>query len=255
MYKGDCKEVQIREGKIYSGKETFEIVMIISDIALRESMQGSIQYVMERYPRYPYHIKMVDADSFILDTSREPAVIIADLTSLSVTELELLARIKRKYKKSKCIVLAQDSNYIKYAFKIQAYRYIVKKDLKTELLEALEDTRKDLIDLQGLGVEINEVNQWIFYKDIYYMESLGDEVMIQMKDFNVTVRKTLHYLYNQLDECFYQCHKSYIINLEHIATIQENVVLLTTKQIVPVAVRRRNGLIKVYREYVKNTRC
>ena len=50
------------------------------------------------------------------------------------------------------------------------------------------------------------------------------------------------------DQRFLRCHQSYLVNMEHIADVQENFIL-RNKASVPIRVRGRKEVVDAYNDY------
>ena len=59
----------------------------------------------------------------------------------------------------------------------------------------------------------------------------------------------MKYLLEQLGDAFYRCHKSYIVNFDYVQRIDTDSIILKDARSVPVSVRRRGGLLKIYNYY------
>lgn len=72
----------------------------------------------------------------------------------------------------------------------------------------------------------------IFYKDILYLEGLGDYVSIHLKDSKILTLKNLKAFVEELPAAeFKRVHKSYIISLSKINFVERNRVMISDKRI------------------------
>ena len=72
-------------------------------------------------------------------------------------------------------------------------------------------------------------------REIFYIESRGHTVEVHAAEENVTVYENLDKIMRMLPVGFYQCHKSYIVNLRQIRRFQPGEALLKNGQSVPVS--------------------
>ena len=150
---------------------------------------------------------------------------------------------------ARIICLADGMAFVKNAFRIGVFRYILKEDIEKDLMEAVQEVLQEMKPVEWLRLTVDGEDKWVLFKDIYYIEAFGDEAIIYKKDTYSTVRKTMDYLSQQLGNAFYRCHKSYIVNFAHVLRIENTNVILKDARSVPVSVRRKNGLEKVYHSY------
>ncbi len=151
------------------------------------------------------------------------------------------------------ICVAEGMGFLKDAFRIGVFRYVLWKDMAKELEEAVGDVLQEIEPASGLRLTIKGEDKWVPFEDIYYIEAFGDEAIIYKKDTYSTVRKTMDYLLEQLGNAFYRCHKSYIVNFDYVQRIDSDSVILKDARSVPVSVRRRGGLVKIYHRYEEGT--
>lgn len=117
------------------------------------------------------------------------------------------------------------TNFIEYApegYEVQAFRYILKRDIDIVLgrylmqaLEQLSDTN-DVLQLQSNGGIIA-----VPFISILYLEVLGHSVSVVTDSGTYTVNATLNSFEQQLENHgFLRVHKSYLVNMRHIKKFQ-----------------------------------
>jgi two-component system LytT family response regulator len=90
----------------------------------------------------------------------------------------------------------------------------------------------------------NSVLNKVHSRDILWIEALGDYVTIHTAEKNYTLHLTLKALERRLPpERFIRVHRSYIIQLEHISTIDDSVISINNKPI-PVGALYRENFMK-----------
>ncbi|WP_416388670.1 LytTR family DNA-binding domain-containing protein [Lacrimispora sphenoides] len=74
------------------------------------------------------------------------------------------------------------------------------------------------------------------------------------KDKYIEASLTLHKIQEDLDKTFYQCHKSYIVNLNHIKEIDHRrcIAIMANGREVKIAIRQLKNLEKYYIEFLSN---
>lgn len=170
--------------------------------------------------------------------------------------LEVAKEIRKKDSEMRIVFLTSHREYIQKAFVVRAYRYLYKPYRKREIIEVLENTKKEMQAVAGIYIEKkNGEQQFVPFRNILYMEALGDGVAVCLENGYIVTRKTLKNWMEILPEEFYQCHKSYIVNMFYIVKITNSVVILKKQKTVPVSVRKRKALGEQYFDYIrKNAR-
>lgn len=84
--------------------------------------------------------------------------------------------------------------------------------------------------------------QKINLKDILYIEALADYVRIQCSNEKVTVLNTMKYMEERLPAEFTRVHRSYIVRLDKIKFIEEDMIVMDQK-LIPIGKSYRDNLI------------
>ena len=152
-----------------------------------------------------------------------------DYENANYNGMDLARRLRRERKDAVIIFV---TNFIEYApegYEVQAFRYVLKKELKTELKEYLIQAVEQLKGVkETLKIQINGEIIDIVLEDILYIEVLQHNVTIHVKkdETGLVVRTyslyaTLSELEKQLEtQGFLRIHKSYLVNMRHITKFQ-----------------------------------
>lgn len=129
------------------------------------------------------------------------------------------------------------TNYIEYApegYEVQAFRYILKNELPQKLEASVDQivahlqTERSKIRIQSGGEFID-----VPVQGVLFIESKGHTLVIhmisekRMPPLNYTCYSTLTKMETDLKDCgFLRVHKSYLVNMRHIKTLNCNEVRL-----------------------------
>lgn len=216
---------------------------------LWQEVDKSIAEAIEKDGRFVYQLAFYQSVAGVMNRKKEFEILILFIEKEGMNELRPEEMYWLKNTAARIICLADGTAFLKNAFRIGVFRYVLKEDIKKDLMEAVQEVLQEMKPVEGLRLTVDGEDKWVLFKDIYYIEAFGDEAIIYKKDTYSTVRKTMDYLSEQLGNAFYRCHKSYIVNFAHILRIENTNVILEDARSVPVSVRRRNGLEKVYHSY------
>lgn len=131
------------------------------------------------------------------------------------------------------------------AFQVEAYDYLTKpldaaRFARTmdRVLQTLEQrTAASIVIQQGSGCEVVPLS------DVVYCEVLGRKVYLHKKDGTVTgYYDRLEQLERRVDGRFFRCHRSYLVNLDHVRGCQAGQVLLSQGERIPVSRLRERDL-------------
>lgn len=142
--------------------------------------------------------------------------------------LELARVIREKNPLALIIFITTYADKLKltFTYKIAALDFILKDEpaLEQKIVEALRDAydkfqRLYLSDESGYFVlKIGELIKKVLYDDIYYFETSthSHKVILREKHGFYEFFGSLKEVSEQLDERFFRCHRSYIINIHQI---------------------------------------
>ena len=136
------------------------------------------------------------------------------------------------------ILTSANKGYALEAFELNVVDYVVKPVMLPRLLTAV---RRAIELIQQEDVFLNNIEQdYIFIKDgrtirkilfddIYFMEAKGDYVKIHFADKYYVIHATLKVLEEKLSsKKFIRVHRSYIVAIDKIDYIEDNVLFLNT---------------------------
>lgn len=143
------------------------------------------------------------------------------------------------------IMLTSKRERFKDAFRIGATRFVTKPIELSELYEAVESARKKQRTFPDLLVEVNG-RQWkINQKKLYMAEAYRNKTILYLKDRNISVNLTLKNLESRLcPDLFLRVHKSFLVNMTHVADIQDRVITLSNGIRAMVSFRRETDVKK-----------
>jgi DNA-binding LytR/AlgR family response regulator len=147
------------------------------------------------------------------------------------------------------ILITSKKEYALEAFELHVVDYLVKPVSVERFLKAVTKARSTY-DSSGraaqgsrdqLFIKFNGTIARINTKDILWIEALGDYVTIHATDKKYTVHSTLKAVEARLDpEKFLRVHRSYIISVDAISSIDDSVISIN-QQLIPIgAVHREN---------------
>lgn len=172
----------------------------------------------------------------------------------SPTDGYRLANMIRKYDpRGYVVVITSHDNYKDLSFRHRAelLDYITKgKDNINERIRAcLEevdakikhgDLRRDTEE----EIEIRTKSDYVRFRkqDVYYARRLGRETKVEGPALRYTANATLEEIKDQFDDSFCQCHRSYIVNLDHVVGVNKSKIVLDNGEELPVARNKASEL-------------
>lgn len=145
------------------------------------------------------------------------------------------------------IFITSHTERMQEAFEVNAFRYICKPLEQEEIIQALEGAL-EATEKRHKGLLIK--NEFVPYDSILYIESIGDDSAVHLKDGKLIVRTSMKKWSIVLPGQFFKCHQSYIVNMAAIKKIQKTDIKLINDETVPMSVRKKAEAKERFFDYV-----
>lgn len=177
----------------------------------------------------------------LLSAACPPDVILLDMKLPGKNGIAVMEQLRREQKKCVVIFISSFKEYALQAFEVSAVHYLLKPVSDEKLFQALDRAVNGLPQSDRMTVTINRASgtQVIFIRDILYCEVIDHKVYIYTSEKHYEYFGTLEALCEKLDERFFRCHKSYIVNLACVISREQDMVTVTGGKKVLVSRRKQ----------------
>lgn len=147
------------------------------------------------------------------------------------------------------------TDYIEYAvnaFEVNAYRYILKRELEVKLPQALQDVIPRLRKRSNGCYLLSHYRdlEVILYDDIYYISKENKNVVFHHRHGLSYERKTLKQVYEKLPQIqFIVAGRGYIVNVAQIKRFGSREILLYSGESIPVGKANADEMMVKVMEY------
>lgn len=218
------------------GDSMLNVLICDDDKAMVEAMVSIVENVLTETDKKARIHTSTDATliSDQLLSSCDIALLDIDFDEAGYNGMDVARRLRTLRSDT---VLIFVTNFIEYApegYKVQAFRYVLKRDihsdLKPNLLLALKNLNKETLPIQVNGEIIN-----LALDDILYLEVRQHNVTAVMRQQTQDKKQKEYTFYAPLSELeeqlepygFLRIHKSYLVNMKYIKKFQCREALLT----------------------------
>ena len=160
-------------------------------------------------------------------------------------------------KKSIIIFVSGYEKYMNDAFDVLAFHYLLKpideEKFRTVFRRALkelsvaEERTKRYILVKSSGVQ-----QKVYVKDVYYIESANKKVIIHTGAGILESYGKMEKLEQMTGNGFYRCHRCYLVNMEKIVSYNADTIKVVNGDKLILAQKKYNDFIRHYMKYAKN---
>lgn len=214
-----------------------DILDVVNTIATREANAAAKKAKVHTFTN-PHQI------SPTLLSSCDIALLDIDFNDNGINGVQL-ARSLRKYRTDAIIIFI--TNFIEYApegYEVQAFRYVLKRKMETDLPVYLRDALSQInAARESLKIQINGEIIDLLLDNILYMEVDKHYVTIHYKNNSIkstsksyVVHASLSQLEQQLEtRGFLRIHKSFLVNMKHLTRFSCREAILTNGTILRVS--------------------
>lgn len=177
-------------------------------------------------------------------------LIILDIRMPGMTGIDAAKKIREMRNDVDIIFVTNEKDYVFDAFDVEAVHYLLKPVDAKKLYAVLDKvrSRKERMLLDGEFVLIE--TRWSTYQirkaDILYVESQGKKCLIHTDSRQVDCYGTMAEYEEKLGTSFYRCHRSYLVNIDHIVGYTSDKIELQGGGEVFMAKNRYDDFVKTF---------
>lgn len=177
-------------------------------------------------------------------------IVLLDMKLPGISGLETAEQLSRK---SSIIFITSYKEYALDAFDMEAVHYLLKPVTDERLYLALDRAvkRSEQADNKVLTLVKAGETRIIRIRDILYCEVFNHNVCIHAVQDTYDYSGTLDMLEKELDERFFRCHRSFIVNMSYIAGREKGMAMLSNGDRILISRRRQAEFMKALLKFFK----
>ena len=179
-------------------------------------------------------------------------ILLLDVMMEGLDGMELAAALRKLGDSTAIIFISSNREMALRGYEVSAARYLAKPLQTEQLREALVYCYKTFCEKKEILLPTSKGQRGIPLSDILYAEAMERVTKLALTDQTEEISMKFSDLSALLPERqFIPCHRSYLVNLEHIAYIRSRDLELTTGEVLPVSRYRADGLQKQFVSYLR----
>lgn len=179
-------------------------------------------------------------------------ILLLDVMMEGLDGMELAAALRKLGEGAAIIFMSTNREMALRGYEVSAARYLAKPLQEEQLREALVYCYKTFCAKKEILLPTTKGQRRIPLSDILYVEAMERVTKLALTDRLEEVTLKFSELSVLLPERqFVFCHRSYLVNLEHIAYIRSRDLELTTGEVLPVSRYRAEDLQKQFVAYLR----
>lgn len=234
----------IRIAVVDDEKEVLKFLMqIISDALQKEEAQFEIASFLK-------------AEDLLASHREKPfQIVFADLEMPEVDGLHLAKKLRKKDDNVLLIFVTSHEELVFQCFQYEVFYFVRKEFLKSELPKVAVSAYQKVWDhVSKLQLKSKDRLVSVSADDILYFVSANHKVLMHEKDnVQIQVMYTLEKLEKLLPKGrFIRCHAGYIVNCFYIFSINQNEIVLTTGEQIPLSRHRKKEVKTIFQHYLRS---
>lgn len=167
----------------------------------------------------------------------------------SMNGLEIARRIQAIDRDVPLVFVTSSLDYALESYAVQAVHYLVKPLKETDVEVAFDRCVKLFTSSRKtIDLVVNRVTERVLIRDIVYAEVFGNRSNVRLTNLTFATYTPLSALIDESNGSFLRCHRSYVVNMDHILRVRGKEFLMDNGSRVPI---RTNGCAAVVASYQK----
>lgn len=182
-------------------------------------------------------------------------IVFMDIYLTDMTGIEAASILRQRDKDCKLIILTISDEFLLQGFQVNASHYLLKPATERDFSEAMERCcLKPAYEVPVLDVMLDGLPLQLNTETILYLQSHKREVMIQTTTQTLLTAGPFHALADVLsaDSRFLLVLRGIIINMDHVASINDTLIIMKNGNTLPYNIRNRKQIQLAYRNYIFN---
>ncbi|MCI6035229.1 MAG: LytTR family DNA-binding domain-containing protein [Firmicutes bacterium] len=190
----------------------------------------------------------------ILSSKKEYNIIFLDIEMPGKDGMCIAKELRQRNYTGHIIFLTSHTDFMPEAFKVKAFRFLIKPIQQQKLQEALIESEQEIKKEKRRIVVDYGKNVLIYDSDIVYIEAQRNRTLLHTEKEILETNETLKYWEQELSiDDFLKVHKSYLVSLRYIRIVDsDGIILYGTEEKIPVSRRNMVLVKKAFYAYIKD---
>lgn len=222
--------------------------------AMVQRLSASLTGYMENRRCAPYSVCRFSSGRSLLESEDTFDLIFLDVQMEHPDGMETARLLRRRGDRSLLIFVTVLKECVFDAFEVGAYDYLL-KPLDPGRFARTMDRALQALDrkiTEAVVVRRGSSCQVVPLSEIVYCEVLGRKLYLHKSDGAVVdYYDRLEHLERRVDRRFFKCHRSYLVNLDHVLGCRDGQVLLPRGEAIPVSRLRERELTQALLRHMR----
>lgn len=193
------------------------------------------------------------AESFLFDYAehKDYDLLLLDVEMKEMTGIDLAKQIRKENKRVEIVFITSHFEFAGEGYEVDALHYLI-KPIKQEKLFSVLNKAVEKLAVEPLSVVITCEGETVklFEDEVLYVESFLHYISIYTAEQEYKIKKNLSAFAEEVSDCFYRVHRSYLVNLRAVVRISRTNVTLKGNVELPLARGKYDEINEAYIRYM-----
>jgi DNA-binding LytR/AlgR family response regulator len=212
-------------------------------VELGKAKKVTDEFILSKQPEHKITVDAFTSPSDMLayiNKHGDYDLLILDILMPGMNGIELAHEIRSNNSSCKIIFLSSSPEFAINSYKVSAFYYMLKPFSDSELISLLDKALGEMAEEKSNSIVIKEKNKLtrVQIHTIQHVEVVKHSILFHLRNDEVLCcYGTLTEFQNILlsDRDFIQCHRSFIINMNYVASISNKYFILDDKTLIPIS--------------------
>lgn len=156
-------------------------------------------------------------------------IYLLDIEMPGITGMDLARKIHEEDVEAIIIFITSHPEFAMDGYEVNAYRYILKSQVRDKLPKALKDVAKEIREGRNsfYYIQTNSRYERVYYKNILYLKKDEKNTVFVTRDGDKQVRKSMKQVYEEMDRPeFVYIDRGVVVNIANITRVKNTSIVL-----------------------------
>lgn len=180
-----------------------------------------------------------NAESFLFswEDEKDYKVLILDIEMGSMSGMELAKKIRETDSDIPVLFVTGYEEYMQFGYDVKALHYLMKPLDKGKFFSVLDRLPMEQKETEKILFQMDEGNLSVPLRDIWYVEAEGHRCVLYTQNTAMSLKESISSVEKRLEGCetIIKCHRSYLVNLQHVSVVLKEEMVLDNQKKVPLS--------------------
>lgn len=192
-----------------------------------------------------------DAEQFLFEWEEDKCydLLVLDIEMGAVSGMDLAGRIRGEDEEIPIVFITGYESYMAQGYEVSAMQYLLKPMYKDKLFTVLDKLQRAKKGETKLPFQTEEGMVFVAPSDIWYVEAIGHYSTLHTVEASHLLKHSFTEMLKKLSsqDSFVQCHRSYLVNVQHVSAITKTDLIMDNRVKIPIS---RNSYKAVNQRFI-----